>query len=291
VKALRWVVRPGDGATVGEVLARAGADPRAVADGRVFLGRIRVEDARTAVRPGDELTVGAARGREADVAVLLRGHGLLAVDKPAGVPTVPDHGGRAGTLWALAARVARLPEDALHPTSRLDRDVSGVVIFALTAEAAARLRRARGAGSYARTYVAIARARPDAVLADEGVWDGPIGRARDPRLRAVGGRDAVPARTRFRVVRRREELVWLELEPDTGRTHQLRVHASHAGAPLVGDVSYGGPKQLVRTSGEVVRVGRVALHCARVVVPGEDGAPLAIESPVPALFELLWERR
>ncbi|HEX4447825.1 MAG TPA: RluA family pseudouridine synthase, partial [Polyangiaceae bacterium] len=74
----------------------------------------------------------------------------------------------------------------------------------------------------------------------------------------------------------------------TGRTHQIRVHASHAGSPLMGDRDYGGPARVTLATGRVLELRRVALHAARVVVPGEDGAPLVARSPVPAELQALW---
>jgi 23S rRNA pseudouridine1911/1915/1917 synthase len=80
----------------------------------------------------------------------------------------------------------------------------------------------------------------------------------------------------------------LAVTPLTGRTHQIRVHAAHAGAPLVGDRAYGGPVRVTLPSGRVLQPGRIALHAARVVVPGEGGSPLVAAAPVPAELEALW---
>jgi 23S rRNA-/tRNA-specific pseudouridylate synthase len=284
---LRWVVRPGDGDTVGEVLARAGADGSAVADGRVFLGRLRVRRPDEAVRPGEILHVAPARAAAgAPVRVLARADDLIAVDKPAGIPTIPDQSGSSHSLIALVAAELRVDPARVHPTSRLDRDVSGVVVLALTREAAARLSAARARGDYERRYLAIATRAPEP---DRGAWTAPIGRAKDPRLRAVGGRDAVEARTRYAAVAGApggQRL--LAVAPVTGRTHQIRLHASHARAPLLGDRSYGGPVRLVLPTGRVLEPRRIALHAARVVVPDARGASVVAASPVPVELEELW---
>ena len=84
------------------------------------------------------------------------------------------------------------------------------------------------------------------------------------------------------------DVLLLALAPVTGRTHQLRVHASHAGLPLLGDRDYGGLASVTCPSGQIVRPGRVALHAARVVVPGEDGQPIEITSPPPAELSNAW---
>jgi RluA family pseudouridine synthase len=285
---MRWIVGPTDGHTVREILVRAGADERAVTDGRVFLGRQRVRDGSEAVRTGDVLNIAAPGADERPTArILLRAGDLVAADKPAGMPTIPDHAGSSHALLAAVARALDVDVAHVHPTSRLDRDVSGVVVFTLTRSAADRLARAREEGSYERRYVAVAAKAPGE---ERGVWNAPIGRASDARLRRVDGRDPVEATTRYAVVARaplREEAL-LAVSPVTGRTHQIRVHASHGGAPLLGDRSYGGPSRITLPSGRVLEPKRIALHAARVVVPGEDGAPLVIASPTPPELVSLW---
>ena len=278
----RWVVRAGDGDTVGAIVLRAApADALALPEGRVFIGRRRALAAVEPVVVGDEVTIAEPSAGAADVATILaRGAGWIAVDKPAGLPTIPDQGGASHALVTLAARALSLPPASLHATSRLDRDVSGVVVFALTPDAAARLRRLRDEHRYARRYLAIA-ARPPAL--PEGTWTAPIGRAKDPRLRAPSGRDAVEARTHFAVAAEAPPFTLLALAPITGRTHQLRVHASHAGAPRLGDRASGGPARATLPGGRVLAFDRIALHAARVTLDG-----VAIDSPVPEKLRATW---
>jgi 23S rRNA pseudouridine1911/1915/1917 synthase len=287
-----WVVRATDAKTVGAIVQSAGGDPRAIDEGRVFVGRRRARDASEAVQAGDLVTIApavAALGPGA-VAILAHEADFVAVDKPAGLPTIPDHGGASHALITLAASAIGLAASRLHPTSRLDRDVSGVVVFALAPEASARFTRARAAHTYVRRYVALAASAPRAPEHEheQGTWDAPIGRARDPRHRAPNGKEAADARTHFQVVARAGAPAMLALAPITGRTHQLRVHASHAGAPLLGDRVYGGPTRLSLASGRVVALDRVALHAARVTVPRASGEPLTILSPVPPALAALW---
>jgi 23S rRNA-/tRNA-specific pseudouridylate synthase len=285
---MRWVVRPGDGTTVRDVLARSGVDVQAVRDGRVFVGRRRVRFDEEPVREGDELSVAVPRQAFAGrVRLLVREGDLVAADKPAGVPTIADHEGAAHSLVALVARETGLDPSRVHPTSRLDRDVSGVVFFALTKEAARRLAQARVEGRYERRYVGVASRFPGA--REHGTWNAPIGRARDPRLRTVGGRDATHAETLYAVLARAAGgPALLAVRPLTGRTHQIRVHAAHAGAPLLGDRSYGGPARVTLPNGTVLETDRIALHAARVVVPGERGVPLVATAPVPGSMRGLW---
>ncbi|HXX68034.1 MAG TPA: RluA family pseudouridine synthase [Polyangiaceae bacterium] len=283
---MRWVLREGDGATLGDVLARASADPLALEDGRVFVGRKRARSRGEALRPGDVVEIAPPVLSAAAPIVLARTNDLVAVEKAAGVPTIGDHTGASHALVATVARVLGIDEARIHPTSRLDREVSGVVVLALSGDAIRRLARARAAGTYERRYVAIAAHAP---VPPSGVWSQPIGRARDPRLRAVGGRDAVESQTRYATpgVAPAGQAM-LSVAPVTGRTHQIRVHAAHAGAPLLGDRSYGGPARVTLPSGRVLDLGRIALHAARVVVPDSRGAPWSVQSAIPADLRDLW---
>jgi len=283
---MRWIVRPGDGLTVGDVLRRAHADADAVSEGRVFVGRRRVLGPDEPLRPDDVVDIAARRARAADPRILWQGGDVVAVDKPAGMPTIGDHAGAAHALVAVTARALGVTSSRLHPTSRLDRDVSGVVLFALTRGAAERLTRARAEGRYERRYVGVTSRAPDP---QAGVWDAPVGRAADPRRRAVNGRDPVQATTRYALCAATAGgAAMLAILPVTGRTHQIRVHASAAGCPLVGDRIYGGPVRVTLAGGRVIEPRRVALHAARVTVPGERGGALAIASPVPDELADLW---
>jgi 23S rRNA pseudouridine1911/1915/1917 synthase len=279
-------VGPEDGPTVADALVRAGADPRAAQDGRVFVGRRRVKGPKEPVENGDVLEIAMPSAQVGAVHVLAQTDDLLAVEKPAGMPTIADHAGCAHALVAAAARSIGIDAARLHPTSRLDRDVSGVVVFALTKNAAERLTRARAAGTYDRRYVALATRTPDP---KDGVWDAPIGRAKNPRLRAAHGRDAVPAESRYATCGVSPGgVALLAVAPATGRTHQIRVHASRAGTPLIGDAAYGGPTRVTLANGRVLEPRRVALHAARVVVPNARGEALVAISPVPVELTDLW---
>jgi 23S rRNA-/tRNA-specific pseudouridylate synthase len=223
------------------------------------------------------------------IRVLHRDAQLLVLDKPAGLPTTsPDGRG------CLVEEARRLDPDAplLHPSSRLDAEVTGVVTFARTRAAIAALLAARAASRYERVYAAIASRAPEPA---DGVWDAPIAvDPRDRRLRTAAGdgdpSDARVAKTTYAVVARTPHgPVLLALLPMTGRTHQLRVHAAAAGAPLVGDVSYEGPRRVTLPDGRVVLARRTMLHCARVAFPHPaTGAPFEATSPAPADLCDVW---
>lgn len=307
-----WVVRPADGKTVGEVLRRAGPRLVAASDvddairaGRVFVGRRRVLRDDEKVNVGDTIRLGALdeRVRSPEITILFEKDDLAFCLKPAGLSTVPDHAG-ARSLVTLAADALGTKTANLRVTSRLDHDVSGVVVFALSAEAEQRLRNARAEGSYRRRYIAIAQGETGA----SGVWTTPIGRAANPRLRVAvpsspgpfapvdadaTEHQAKPAATRFARVAtvspgsEHEAVTMLAVDPVTGRTHQIRVHAASAGAALIGDRDYGGASRLTLNTGRVIALDRIALHAARIVVPGRAG-PIEGRAPIPPELLGLW---
>lgn len=255
----------------------------ALAEGRLFIGRKRARDANEPVRAGDLLTIHAARTTVSGAYLLAQHDDVVAAFKPAGMATIPDHRGARGSLLEIVQQETGLP---LHVTSRLDVGVSGVVLFAASDDARSRLAKAREQGLYVRRYVAIAAQAPEPA---RGVWDFPIGRAPNPRQRRVGGPSATEAETLYAVVATAPSgPALLAVEPQTGRTHQIRVHASHAKAPLLGDRTYGGPERLVSATGAVTRLSRIALHCAWVEVPDASGRMLHVAAEVPDELAAIW---
>jgi RluA family pseudouridine synthase len=278
------------------ILAALGADAAAVADGRAFVNDKRVHTANLALRAGD--VVGYAMPRlpgslarisigESELHVLHQDSELLVVAKPAGMSTIPDLTGSGDTLLAIAARHLGRPLADVHPTSRLDREVSGVVTFALSPRLREHLAHLRVAGTYSRRYVALAERAP---VAAAGIWDAPIGRARDPRHRKAHGHAGLAAESQYKLIASSEQLAWLALTPITGRTHQLRVHAADANAPLWGDKVYGARTRVSLPSGRSVTFHRIALHAARVSLPLPNGKLLTCVAPLPADFRSMAEQ-
>jgi 23S rRNA-/tRNA-specific pseudouridylate synthase len=255
----------------------------ALADGRVFVDGRRALEAELPIAAGALVEVYSARRVIAqELRVLGRWGGLAAVEKPPGLATEPDHSGIANTVIAHAAELFAVRRDEVHACSRLDVGVSGVVLIALDGEARRAVAAWREQGKLQRRYVALAASVPSPTF---GVWRGAIGRARGSR-RSVGGADARPAETRYAAVASTPRGALLGLEPVTGRTHQLRVHAAHAGSPLYGDATYGGPRKIVRTDGSVEALARVALHAAWVHLPLEGG--VRVEAPISPEIVALW---
>ena len=226
--------------------------------------------------------------------VLYRDEQVIAVDKPAGVLTVPGRGPREGE--ALSAQVREIAPGAL-PVHRLDRDTSGVLLFGLTREAHRALNAAFESRRAEKTYLALVRGD----LAAPARCELPLvgGRRGAVRIAQPGDARARPARTDFAPVERFGEATWCSCRPFTGRTHQIRVHLAALGHPLLVDPRYGAPGPVLRrelysgsTDAEAVVLARTPLHAAALRLPHPSGRGfLQVEAPLPedldAALELL----
>ncbi len=217
--------------------------------------------------------------------LLFRDGALLAVDKPPGLPT---HATADPSRPSLVGHVERFLREtgagsyvAVH--QRLDRDTSGVVLFATDPRANQGLARAFSGRAVEKTYVALT-ARP-ATVPRRGLHvsvplsaPGPDG----GRRVAVGGEGARSAQTEVVVREVLADALLVEARPFTGRKHQVRAHLAHAGMPILGDPVYGDAGG---------RAPRLMLHARRLALSHPlTGQPLAIESPLPADFEAVLAR-
>lgn len=211
---------------------------------------------------------------------------LFVVDKPSGLVVHPGAGNPAGTL--LNALLHKDPNLAGLPRAgivhRLDKDTSGLLVVARTLNTHRTLVRALERREIRRTYEAVCQG----VLTGGGEIDAPIGRHPTNRLRMAVMERGRPARTRYRVMERYRAQTRVQIELDTGRTHQIRVHFAHIRAPLVGDPLYGGRPRLPKAPlPALLRVlqpfSRQALHARRLEFRHpENGDEVAFESPLPA---------
>lgn len=255
---------------------------RTTLEQRIRAGCVRVNGATLArndfVSAGDEVEIVERALADlrapppAGIAILHEDDALIAIDKPAGLLSVSTDDERTRTALALVRKWLARPRAPakLWPVHRLDRETSGVLLFAKTPEAR-RILQANWSAVH-KTYLAIVEGRPksSAGVIDEPLWE-------DEKLFVhVGqGPDQKEARTRWRVVVSAGARSLLEVELDTGRRHQIRAHLAWLGHPVVGDDRYGasGPRML--------------LHALRLEVPHPvEGRTVVLEAPAPREFRL-----
>ncbi|MCW7754425.1 RluA family pseudouridine synthase [Desulfobotulus sp. H1] len=210
---------------------------------------------------------------EAGVVVLFESEDLLIVDKPAGVAVIPE---RDKTAPCLLHKVETCCRNRLYVVHRLDKEVSGVLVFAKKAAAHRFLSMEFEHRRVQKNYLALVHGLPDKKT----------GSLRAP-IRAFGsGRMGVD------VLRGKESLThWhqigeygdkalLDVFPVTGRRHQIRVHLYHMGYPIVGDLRYGD-------RGLQQEWERLMLHARHLTLPLPDGGSVHVKSPVPEAFSRL----
>jgi len=267
-----------------------------IEQGRVTVDGVRVTGRSTALRLGQELRVDQAEGhppagpegdRSVEFTVVHEDAALIVVDKPAGLVVHPGAGHRNGTL--VNGLVARYPElaslaeetgtDPDRPgiVHRLDRGTSGLMVVARTPPAYRALVGQLGDREVSRTYRVLVLGT---VEGESGVVDAPVGRSVSAPTRMAVSRRGKEARTRYRVDRRFTDpapttLMTATLE--TGRTHQIRVHLSAIGHPVVGDEVYARGRSL---PGAVVT--RPFLHAAALaLIHPSTGQAVSWESVLP----------
>ncbi|HET8731437.1 MAG TPA: 23S rRNA pseudouridine(1911/1915/1917) synthase RluD [Moraxellaceae bacterium] len=275
-----------------------------IKDGRLTVGGVAGKP-RDKVSGGESLVLMAelavetpAVPQDIPLSIIYEDDSLLVVDKPAGLVVHPGAGNPDGTL--LNALLHHCPDLQLLPRAgivhRIDKDTSGLLVVAKTLPAHTDLTNQLADKTVYREYEAIVAG----VMTGGGTIDAPIDRHPTDRTRMAvvrrrhdedeRGRDAV---THYRVLARFRGHTHVKVQLETGRTHQIRVHMSHIGHPLVGDPVYGGRMRLPKGgSPEMIHAvqhfPRQALHARRLgLTHPVTGEAMSWESPLPADMQAL----
>jgi 23S rRNA pseudouridine1911/1915/1917 synthase len=199
---------------------------------------------------------------------------LLVIDKPAGLLTIATEHERERTAYRmLADYVAGQPRGRLFIVHRLDRETSGLLVFAKSAAAKRALQDQFATRVVERRYLAVVEGR---MRDSSGVLQSRLTTDRSLRMRPTRRRDqGKEAITRYRVVAQREATALVELTLTTGRRGQIRAQLAALGCPIVGDLAYGARSNPIR---------RVCLHATRLAFMGPGGRRMSFDSPPPPAF-------
>ncbi len=215
------------------------------------------------------------------LSVLYEDDDVAVVDKPAGMVVHPAYGHAEGTLvnavlnrWPGIGAFGEVERAGI--VHRLDKDTSGVILIAKTAEALENLRGQFEARTVHKRYLALVEGTPPT---PEGVIDAPIGRDPRQRKRMAVSREGREAVTEYRLREEYAEYSLLEVFPRTGRTHQIRVHLAFIGHPVVGDTVYGRRKQGIKMKRHFLHAASISFEQPRT------GERVTVESPLPVALE------
>lgn len=211
-----------------------------------------------------------AKGACAMIPILFQDDACVAALKPCGVAAVPE---RAGDDACLSAQLSQQLGRRVYPVHRLDKEVSGVILYALTPEAHRFLNGAFERRLVRKTYLAVVHGTPDPA---EGAICRPLREFGSGRM-GVDDARGKPSETRYRVLQGRPGFSLVELQPLTGRRHQLRAHLYSVGHSIVGDTRYGAPE---------LRKGfpRLMLTSSGIALSLPSGQPLELAGVIPADF-------
>ncbi len=259
---------------------RARADTRLEGGDEVRIPPVRLTDSGDKGLPGKSLLEAMA------ASIVFEDARLLAISKPSGIAS---HGGSGISFGVIETLRALRPAQSLELVHRLDRDTSGLMVVAKKRSALTELQalmREDGAGLRKRYLALLAGRMPDGVMS----VDAPLHVGlRQGGERHVQVNDAGKASmSHFRVLERRGGHSYCEVRIETGRTHQIRVHAQHIGHPVAGDDKYGDP-DVNRRLREQVGLKRLFLHAASMEFTLDAGrAPYVLNAPLaPELIAVL----
>ena len=265
--------------------------PRSLVYKLVRSGQVRVNGGRAKaerkLEAGDEVRIPPVLQR-IEAAIVFEDARLLALDKPSGVAS---HGGSGISFGAIETLRALRPGQTLELAHRLDRDTSGVLVVAkkrsALAELQALMREGGAGGGIRKRYLALLTGRmPDGTLSVDAPLHVGLRQGGERHVQVDPG--GKPSLSHFKVLERRGGQSYCEVRIDTGRTHQIRVHAQHIGHPVAGDDKYGDPEANRRLR-DKAGLRRLFLHAASLEFALDEGrAPYTISAPLaPELREVL----
>lgn len=206
--------------------------------GRVMIEGREAKKATQCVRQGEEVVIGKkVNFISQEIKIYYEDEHLIVIEKPAGLLSVmTDFEGRNNAHYVLKRR---FHSQRVYPVHRLDRDTSGVMVFAYTEAAREGLKQQFMKHSIHRGYTAIVEG---VVTPDQGTWKSYLREDKSYFVKSTrqGGQLAI---THYKVAKQNKKYSMLDLELETGRKNQIRVHASEAGYPVVGDAKYGISKR------------------------------------------------
>jgi len=247
-------------------------------DGKVVRPSHKVETGQSVEGEIEEAVVGVPLPEQIPLDIRYADDRLMVVSKPAGLVTHPAGGHATGTLvnalLGLGVPLSQVDPQRPGVVHRLDKDTSGLLLVAKDDESHAFLSSRLKDRAITRRYIALVRGEMKSAT---GTIEAPIGRHQTFRRKmavAAGGRSAV---THFTVLGRDHGLSLLDVGLETGRTHQIRVHLSHLGHPVLGDSVYGGKGERSMDLG----LDRPFLHAWRLVFPHPDGGETEVTDGLP----------
>ncbi|WP_225037511.1 23S rRNA pseudouridine(1911/1915/1917) synthase RluD [Pseudomonas aeruginosa] len=265
-------------------------DGRLTVDGAVLRPRDIVHSGAQLVLEAEQEAQGEWLAQDIELEIVYEDEHILVIDKPAGLVVHPAAGHQDGTL--LNALLYHVPDIANVPRAgivhRLDKDTTGLMVVAKTLEAHTKLVAQLQARSVSRIYEAIVIG----VITSGGTIDAPIGRHGVQRQKMAVVDAGKVAVSHYRVLERFRAHTHTRVKLETGRTHQIRVHMSHIGYPLVGDPVYGGRFRIPPVASQTLvqtfrEFPRQALHARFLELDHPaTGVRMKWESPLPEDF--LW---
>jgi 23S rRNA pseudouridine955/2504/2580 synthase len=233
--------------------------------------------------PGAPAFIGEGVLEALERAVVFEDDELLVLNKPAGMPV---HGGSGVAFGAIEALRRLRPQGKLGLAHRLDRDTSGCLLVAKSRRALLELHRALREREVKKRYAVVVFGRwPRRLQTVQLPLERYLTASGERRVRVRTGGKA--SRTDFRIREAAPDATLLEARLHTGRTHQIRVHASASRHPVVGDEKYSSPEQQARARD--LGIHRLCLHAERLVLV-RAGRKFTVEAPVPADLERAWQR-